>query len=221
MKYFSIYIFCFIILANSCNNKDLQTNEELSVYNDIIDSIYAIYPQKINFIPPVGTDSILFSQLLNDNETQIDNRKKFLDSLELITITTDSLMELSIYPNFIKQKIDSSLSVIFTDLMKDSIVLVSKDFDIGLLKQKKVSFIKINNFHRDTIIDILINKKYGKKYYLGILELSRVLFDKTKTICILECGFIYAPKSGVGYIYLLKKENNKWIIKQKIMTWEA
>lgn len=208
-----------MILAISCKNDQKKVDEEVLVYNEIIDSLYISYSNMVILNRSINIDSLDKIYYSKTYDYLLNQQRKQIDSLEQITIVMDSLKELSVNSNNIKHLIDTALLNTFSDLIKDNIFLPAMIFDIKLLKQNKVRFIKSSAFSQDSIWILLKNKRQGHQYYHGVLEISRVKFDKSKTKCILECGFIASSRAGAGYLFLLQKENNIWIIKQKIQTW--
>ncbi|WP_304198096.1 hypothetical protein [Flavobacterium alvei] len=66
------------------------------------------------------------------------------------------------------------------------------------------------------------NLLYELKYdfvFSGILQLSRIQFDKQKQFGILEGSFSFCGKCGRGFNIFIKKINNKWVIDKIEGTW--
>lgn len=49
--------------------------------------------------------------------------------------------------------------------------------------------------------------------------LSRVGYNSSRTQAVVELGETWAPLVGSGTLFLLLKENGKWVIKGRCMTW--
>lgn len=63
---------------------------------------------------------------------------------------------------------------------------------------------------------------YDQKYnfiFSGILEISRVKFDKSKKSGLLEASFSFCGTCGRGYRIYIIKSNGKWIIEKMEDTW--
>jgi len=53
----------------------------------------------------------------------------------------------------------------------------------------------------------------------GITEFSRVGFNSEKNKALVEMGNTSGPLAGWGYLVLLEKKNNSWIIQKKAESW--
>ncbi len=53
----------------------------------------------------------------------------------------------------------------------------------------------------------------------GTYYLSRIYFNKEKTIGALSLGLVHGSLNAIGVIVIIKKENNRWIIKKIIEDW--
>ncbi len=85
--------------------------------------------------------------------------------------------------------------------------------------------IKLNNkFELKNISKF--SKERGKiwhtKYnfvFSGIVDFTRIQFDKDKKFGILDAGFVCGGLCGQGYRIYIKKKNSKWIIDKIEGTW--
>ena len=64
-----------------------------------------------------------------------------------------------------------------------------------------------------------INNLYPNRF--GIVNFSRIGFNKDKTQAIVDIGFLQSGLSGFGMLILFEKKNDKWIVTKKINTWIA
>ena len=55
--------------------------------------------------------------------------------------------------------------------------------------------------------------------FSGVVDYTRIQFDKTKNHGILYGGFICGRLCGQGFRFYIKKKNNKWIIDKMVRTW--
>ena len=63
-----------------------------------------------------------------------------------------------------------------------------------------------------------LEKRFGTSCFIRV---GTPIFNKTKTCLILSVDYYCGPLYGQGYIFILKKENNKWMIIQELGTWES
>ena len=63
-----------------------------------------------------------------------------------------------------------------------------------------------------------LDEKFGSSCFIKV---GTPVFNKTKTRLILAVDYFCGPLDGQGYIFILKKENDKWMIIQELGTWES
>lgn len=175
----------------------------------------------MTFVPPYGLDTSELADEKIDHDSIYNLEKQHFDSLHKIVIVFDSLKSLQINPNYLQDNLDSTLRIKFSELINDSLYLPANDLNINKLKIQNIGLYKVKEISKDSAKFFLTHKEQGNKYYIGLLELSRVKFDKSRNKCILEIGIINDVRSGVGYLCLLEKINSRWIIKNKIVIWIA
>lgn len=91
------------------------------------------------------------------------------------------------------------------------------DFDFSNIKlNNKFKLKNLNEFPKDRFA--IWETKYDF-VFSGILDFSRIQFDKTKQFGVLDAGFGCGGKCGQGYRIYIKKINNKWIIDEIKSTW--
>ena len=91
------------------------------------------------------------------------------------------------------------------------------DFDFSKIKlNNKFKLKNLNEFPKDRYV--IWETKYDF-IFSGILDFSRIQFDKTKQFGVLEAGFGCGGKCGQGYRIYIKKKKNKWIIDKIEGTW--
>jgi hypothetical protein len=90
-------------------------------------------------------------------------------------------------------------------------------FDFKKIKLKQKFELKnISEFPKDRM------KFWNTKYsfvFLGVVNFSRIEFDKDRKFGVLEGGFTCGRLCGNGFIIYIKKINGKWIIDKTEGTW--
>jgi len=226
----------------------VNTTEEIRVYNDFIDTAYFIYLCRLDMDSPDSyfkyKDKYTKREYDDYKRKYMEHKKSFdnmLDTLNITALVPDSLMELNYPSQYIREDLDSSQNASFRYLLNDTTHLKPASYCVDSLKSNKIFFEQIpQNISKIKYLDwdkmsIDTMKKYEKqlnsfwvdhygsrivqKYYIGVINMSRVKFNHDSTLCILECGHTAAMKCGYGFYYLLKKENDKWIIVKRIGSW--
>lgn len=91
------------------------------------------------------------------------------------------------------------------------------DFDFSKIKlNNKFELKNLNEFPKER------NAIWETKYnfvFSGVLDFTRIKFDKTKQFGVLDAGFSCGGKCGQGYRIYIKKKNKKWIIDEIKVTW--
>lgn len=91
------------------------------------------------------------------------------------------------------------------------------DFDFSKIKlNNKFKLKNLNEFPKGRYA--IWETKYDF-IFSGILDFSRIQFDKTKQFGVLDAGFGCGGKCGQGYRIYIKKVNTKWIIDKIEGTW--
>ena len=91
------------------------------------------------------------------------------------------------------------------------------DFDFSkIILNNKFKLKNLNEFPKDRFA--IWETKYDF-VFSGILDFSRIQFDKTKQFGVLDAGFVCGGKCGQGYRVYIKKVNTKWIIDKIEGTW--
>ena len=117
--------------------------------------------------------------------------RELLDSIEA------DFMYSSINPSFI-YKIDSSLV---------SRSIVSKEYLDSLFKQG------MNYAEYDRI-----EREFGTSCFIRV---ATPIYNESRDKLILAIDYYCGPLWGQGYVFVLKKENNRWLIIEESGTWES
>jgi len=117
---------------------------------------------------------------------------------------------------------------------KESGIKLEKDMIERFRAKNKMSYKLENNFisslqvvliSEEEINHIFKNGKGWDDFYKkyphshGIITLSRVAFNNDKNIAFLSFGNQCHWLTGIGYYVLLRKEDNRWVIVTKVITW--
>ncbi len=113
------------------------------------------------------------------------------------------------------------LTTIDADYMYSSI-------DSSLIMKVDPKFISKSTLNKKTLDD-LFKKDYDYAYeYLTdhfgtscFIKVGTPIFNKAHTRLILAVDYYCGPLNGQGYIFILKKENAKWMIIEELGTWES
>ncbi|MNK04691.1 hypothetical protein D3C87_225640 [compost metagenome] len=220
-----IWIYLFLVnIIFSCKTKteniDFEKNVLIGIIPSIVDStcqdprIFLSPPTFITFPPPAGMNSITkatqrkqHKQLLKQWQFKLDSIKKDTSSIylafnPLIKISTDSLeKKLASYTN---RKILKTNS-------KKNLTL-----DINSIKlNKHFKFKNDSSFSKNINV---WNEKYDF-VFSGFFNVSRIVFDESKSHGILSAGYSCGERCGQGYIIYIKQEDNKWKIDKIEETW--
>jgi len=137
--------------------------------------------------------------------------------------------------------VQKTKSPVHSEFIKDKLVSENIVFDSLLLsdyseKNSNAYFLSSNNFELNTVR--LINptetncffsveykgwENYYKKYpkSTGLHTFSRPGINTTGNQAIIEYGWQANYDTGMGYLVVLEKVNNKWIVKNRIPTWAS
>ncbi|HAL64618.1 MAG TPA: hypothetical protein DCP10_03490 [Bacteroidales bacterium] len=135
--------------------------------------------------------------------------------------------------------VQKTTSPVHSEFIKDKLVSENIVFDSLLLsdyseKNSNAYFLSSNNFELNTVR--LINPtetncffsveykgwgNYYKKYpkSTGLHSFSRPGINNTGNQTIIEYGWQAHYDTGMGYLVVLEKVNNKWIVKNRMPTW--
>ena len=111
----------------------------------------------------------------------------------------------SIDANYMYSSIDSSLVIVIDSNVISKPTLSKRDLD--------------SLFEQD--IDLAyeyLDKRYGTSCFIKV---GTPIFNQSYTKLILAVDYFCGPLNGQGYIFILKKENNKWMIIEEMGTWES
>jgi len=222
MRRISLFLILTIFVL-SCKNEKKEY-DELSIYNDLLDSLYNIEYCHRPMIAPNNRPDLLdknstqykeYVLLYEDKMNEFHNK---LDSMDLILIMKDSLLELNLEldKKILLRELAESDSL-FIRLLNKTNNIPSKKIELNRLKQSNIKF------KNKTEIDSTFRCEYGinnNDFLIGSISLSRILLDEKQNIGILKFGFIGGCSCGYGvFVFIQKDGNNKWEIVKTVNKW--
>ncbi|MFT3918915.1 hypothetical protein [Cloacibacterium sp.] len=158
----------------------------------------------------------VYSQFLQDKN--FDSKKTIVLKKETKILSDEKLKELK-YENLKKTFLKSLEKETFDDFIK--INKTDSNLDSIFKNDKKVVIINENEIH-EIFKDINTGWNFFYKKFpnsIGLLRLSRIGFNKSKT----QAFFYYDKTSGMltgsGNYILFEKQNGKWTLKSSYMNW--
>ena len=211
MKKLILYISFLIIVVNACNNNknnfvNICVDYELEVYQYILPILYSIdfvkkyepvLPPDRMYIPLFLKEKEKYDIELAEYNSKIDTVKKYLfisDTLDMVNILLEFGNNIGCF-----NQIENCSNII--EQLCDSI--------------DKLSLIPVNK----NIINFDFYDKFGFKeegLYVGMLSLSKVLFNDDYTEGCLSYSFVCGGKCAIDMLLIVEKSDNKWKIKKKI-----
>ena len=149
-----------------------------------------------------------------------------------------SSVEYSVYSDLINSRFlrrGTNLAVITARTRFDSMASIPKEFENDLLPKNNQSYALQRRFHlrrrylllADDEVNRLIidDPKGGDTFWktypksTGVLTLSRVGFNATKTKAFVCAAQVCGPLCGYGYSFVLEKQNGAWKITDEKQLW--
>lgn len=224
------FLLILLILISSCEKKQTELEFEKSVMTEIFPTLVdSICVDCRTMLPPPPMGESIFDK--NGNYVRTDSTKA----------TKDEKIKYRNW-NEARRKIDrdtSKVVIAFETKMKWSHFSLKDDFvkhfngiiavDAKINQDLEYNFdfrkIRLNNkfslkdlseFPKER--DAIWNTKYNF-VFSGVLDFSRIQFDKDKRFGVLDAGFGCGSKFGQGSRIYIKKINNKWVIDKIEETW--
>jgi hypothetical protein len=233
MKNFQKITFLLILLyfVSSCEMKQTEFEFEKSVMTEIFPSLVdSICVDSRKMLPPpmLGdfvedkTGHVSIDSTKATKEQRIEYRKwqKSREEVEKdtssIIIAFDPFLKEPVF-NFNKE-LKKKYSFLEVSIVNNDTIKGYK-FDFEKIKlNNKFKIKNISEFPKTFNFNLLYELKYDF-VFSGILQLSRIQFDKQKQFGILEGSFSFCGKCGRGFNIFIKKVNNKWVIDKVEGTW--
>lgn len=214
-----------LILISSCEKKQTELEFEKSVMTEIFPSLVdsICVDCRILFLPmPLGKS--IFDK--NNNYIGSDTSKIKVErekwERELVKIKNDTSKIIIAFAPV--QKIRGDVNSDFEKhFPKIKLYVPKEEMDVEYIFIFKN--IKLNNkFELKNLSEFPKERGaiWKTKYnfvFSGVLDFSRIQFDKDKKFGVLDAGFGCGSKFGQGSRIYIKKVNNKWVIDKIEGTW--
>ena len=201
-----------IILLISCTpeSKNIQIDNNQKDFNQIVDEIVRYKLNRVSVVQietmPIYKTIPIDSSYMNTHDYPPPPPPDLIDySKDFFSAMIERNLIDSMDADYMYSIIDSSL------ILNIDSNLISKP---TLTKQYLDSLF-------DNDIDYaydFIEKRFGTSCFIRV---GTPIFNKTKTRLILAVDYYCGPLYGQGYIFILKKENDKWMIIEELGTWES
>jgi hypothetical protein len=214
-----------LILISSCEKKQTELEFEKSVMTEIFPSLVdsICVDCRILFLPmPLGNS--IYDK--NDNYIAQDTsnikaeREKWKKELVKIKNDTSKIIIAFAPVRKIRGDVNSDFEKHFPKIklyVPTEEMYVEYIFDFKNIKlNNKFELKNLSEFPKER--GAIWNTKYNF-VFSGVLDFSRIQFDKDKRFGVLDAGFGCGSKFGQGSRIYIKKINNKWVIDKIVGTW--
>jgi len=201
-----------IVLLISCTpvSKNIEIDNTQKDFNHIIDEIVRY---RLNRVSVVQIESMpVYKSIPVDSN--------YMDSHDYPPPPPPNLIDYSkdFFAAMIERKLIDSIDANFMYSNIDSNIVISIDSNLiskpTLTKQNLDSLFEMDI---DYAYDYL-EKRFGTSCFIRV---GTPVFNKDKTRVILTVDYYCGPLYGQGYIFILKKEKDKWMIMEELGTWES
>lgn len=221
MKHF-LWYFVVVVFTLSCK-KDLKKCEfthakiEMAVYNDVLIELteqhfyYRFLDKAGNTIMTEYRDPSIDSLQLANHVIEAKN-KLFGDTIRFRTIYLCDTINQRF--NFYNQISTNSLDKLSKEFP------TNKDYILDIINQPMLNY-KAESFHSCTfnIKSIREFKLSDLDSEIGVINFSKIVFNKHKNEAILQCDYHCGGFGGKGYFLHVKNINNHWKIIYFHRTW--
>ncbi|MCL3780958.1 hypothetical protein EMN47_11245 [Prolixibacteraceae bacterium JC049] len=210
MRWISKFLMITLLISCFTESKNKQIDNNQNEFNQIVDKIVRY---KLNRVSVVQIETMPICKLIPIDSSYMNSHDyPPPPPPDLINYSKDFFSTMiernlidSIDANYMYSIIDSSL-VIKIDSSLISKPTLTKQY-LGSLFNKDI----------DYAYDYL-EKRFGASCFIRV---GTPVFNKARTKLILAINYYCGPLDGQGYIFILKKENNKWMIIEELGTWES
>jgi hypothetical protein len=200
----------FFLISCTPESKNRQIDNNQNDFNKIVDELVRY---RLNNVSVVQSETMPIYKSIPIDSSYMDSLDylpppptDFIDySEDFFSVMIERNLIDSTDANYMYSNIDSS-SVINIDSSLISKPTLTKKF-LDSLFDKDIEY----------AYDYL-EKKFGSNCFIRV---GTPVFNKSKTRLILAVDYYCGPLNGQGYIFILKKENDKWMIIEELGTWES
>ena len=201
-----------IILLISCTpeSKNIQIDNNQKDFNQIVDEIVRY---KLNRVSVVQIETMpIYKTIPIDSSYMNNHYYPPPPPPDLINYSKD------FFNTMIERNLIDSMDADYMYSIIDSSLILNIDSNL-------ISKPTLTKQYLDSLFDKDIDyaydyleKRFGSSCYIIV---GTPVFNKTKTRLILAVDYYCGPLSGQGYIFILKKESDKWMIIEELGTWES
>ena len=201
-----------IVLLISCTpeSKNIEIDNSQKDFNQIIDEIVRYRLNRVSVVQiefmPVYRSIQVDSNYMNSHDYPPPPPLNLIDySKDFFAAMIERKLIDSIDANFMYSNIDSNIVISIDSNLISKPTLTKQNLD--------------NLFEKD--IDYAydyLEKRFGTSCFIRV---GTPVFNKDKTRLILAVDYYCGPLYGQGYIFILKKEKDKWMIIEELGTWES
>ena len=223
-------IIATIILTTLCLQVKSQIDNEIKIYNSLIDSLYElktcfkiIYPP---FYKCCDNDTLYGDDLVKCCENSVIPKqyrvycsncvsKQEFDTLNVLMVVNKSFSTLDIQKDkkYLLSQIDKN-SIYFKFIKSIKKPTLSRLLLTDSLKQQNIKFITKIEFDKKGFVHEF--GKYGKQILLGYFDFSRIYIDNEKGIGLFKINWLGGGTCGYDKYFLIYRENNRWKLYERI-----
>ncbi|WP_348825560.1 hypothetical protein [Flavobacterium aestuarii] len=221
------FLLSFLFFFTNCEKKidDIQFEKNVltEIFPKIIDSI-CVDSRKMNPPPRFGIETWDKGELIKVDTSKVTNEERIKYhnwKNEQKRVDNDTSKIIIGFDQYLLQygqgRLDSESKLLNSNY---------SNFKFDYSKIKLNSKFKIKNISEFPKAEILLKHDrvllYEQKYnfvFSGLLEISRIKFNKDKKSGVLEASFAYCGRCGRGYLIYIKEIDGKWKIVKLEGTW--
>ena len=219
-----------IILTISCLQGKSQADNEIKIYNSLIDSLYElntcfkiIYPP---FYKCCDSDTLYGDDMIKCCENssvpkqyriycpRCANKQDF-DTSNVLMVVTESFSTLDIKQDkkYLLSQVDKN-SIYYDFIKSIKKPTPSRQLPADSIKQQNIKFITKKEFDRNGFIHRY--GKTGKQILLGYFDFSRIYIDNAKKLGLCKINWVGGGTCGYDKYFLIYRENGIWKLYKRI-----
>ncbi len=207
-----------------------QADNEIKIYNSLIDSIYEIETCFKIIYPPFykccdndtlyGLEKVKCCEKSNvPKQFQINcyncADKAQFDTLNVLMVVNESFSSLDIKKDkkYLLTHFDKK-SIFYKFIADIKTITKSKKLPADSIRQQNIKFITKAEFDKKDFVHRF--GKYENQILLGYFDFSRIYIDKEKGIGIFKMNWVGGGTCGYDKYIIIQRENDRWKICKKI-----
>jgi len=219
-----------IILTISCFQVKSQTDNEIKIYNSLIDSLYELKTCFRIIYPPLykccDNDTLYGDDLVKCCEnssvpkqyriycSNCANKQEF-DTSNVLMVVNESFSKLDIqkHKKYLLSQVDKN-SAYFDFIKSIRKPTLSRQLSADSLKQQNIKFITKKEFDKKGYVHRF--GKYGKQILLGYFDFSRMYINNEKGLGLFKINWVGGGTCGYDKYFLIYRENDNWKLYKRI-----